>query len=429
MDIYIVKQGDSINSIAESYGVAVERLARDNGLEEPYNLVIGQAIVIAFPKQSHTVQQGDTLQSIADTYGVTPVQILRNNPHISDREFLYPGEILVISYNTRRSITTNGYAYPYIRRETLLRTLPSLTYLSIFNYTATGSGEIITYQEDAEIIRTTKAYGVVPLLMLATMTPQGVYDTEAAYKILLNEEYQDRNINEFLNIMKNKGYQGVNLVFYYLEEGNQSLYQRFVQKVASRLQAEGFLFFVTINYSVQRINNTASFEHVDYSELGAYLDGMIFLRFVWGTDYGPPAPVSDISDIRIIIDYVISDVPANKICIGKQLLGYDWQLPYTPGRSSAVSLTLRSVLELAYEVGAAIQFDEVSQTPYFYYNQSVLGDSYQHIVWFIDPRSLYAMNEFIIEYGLKGSGIWNIMIYHQQLWTVINAEFDVVKLI
>lgn len=121
MEIYVVQQGDTIYSIADKYGVTVDKLAQANGLVAPYNLVIGQAIVIAFPKQSYTVQQGDTLQSIADAYDVSMMQLLRNNPFLFDREYIYPGETLVISYNTNGSMTTNGFAYPYIKQDTLLK--------------------------------------------------------------------------------------------------------------------------------------------------------------------------------------------------------------------------------------------------------------------------------------------------------------------
>lgn len=85
-------------------------------------------------------------------------------------------------------------------------------------------------------------------------------------------------------------------------------------------------------------------------------------------------------------------------------------------------------MDLAFEVGSVIQFDEDSQTPY-YYNEFIFGYPTQHIVWFIHARSIDALDNLIIDYSLAGSGVWNIMYYYQQLWTIINANFDIVKLI
>ena len=198
MEIYVVQKGDDIYSIANKHVISVDRLIQENGLLYPYNLIIGQALVITYPKQSHIVQQGDTLQSIADLYKVPLMQIFRNNQSLSDRKYVYVGETLVISHNTKGHITTNGFAYPFIQEETLYKTLPNLTYLSIFNYSSAEKGEIITYDEnDSELIKIAKDYGTIPLMMLTTLNQQGMPNEEIAFKILLNEEYQDSNINNF----------------------------------------------------------------------------------------------------------------------------------------------------------------------------------------------------------------------------------------
>jgi spore germination protein len=429
MEIYVVQQGDSINTIAERFSISADKLAYDNGLAYPYNLVIGQALVIAYPKQSHIVHEGDTLESIANTYNVSQMQILRNNSFISDRGYLVPGEALVISYNTIRSITVNGFTYPYIKSETLIKLLPNLTYLTVFNYTITEGGKINEYYDDTRVVKTAIEYGVIPLLMVTTLSSQGQPNIEIAYDVLLNEEYQNRSINQFINIMKQKGYQGLNIVFNYLNKNNQSLYLDFAQRISERLQQEGLLLFITINYSIQEENNSISVEEIDYLNLSMYANGLIFLKFVWGTNFGPPSPISNINNIRAIINYATSTVPADKIIIGKPILGYDWQLPYEPDRSYAASMSIDSAFELAYQTGAIIQFDEDSQTPYFYYNQIYFGAPIQHIVWFIDARSINALDIVLQEYALDGSGIWNIMIYYPQLWTVINTQFDTIKFI
>lgn len=130
-----------------------------------------------------------------------------------------------------------------------------------------------------------------------------------------------------------------------------------------------------------------------------------------------------------MINYVTSKVSPDKIIVGKLILGYDWRLPYIPKESYANSLTINSVLDLAYDVGAVIDFDDESQTPYFYYNELGFAYQVQHIVWFIDARSIETLNKLIEDYALNGSGVWNIMVYNQQLWTIINANFDIIKLI
>lgn len=430
MEIYIVQKGDTINSIAEKFGVDVQRLIQDNGLENPYFVSPGQTIVITHPKVTHTVREGDTFQSIADLYQVTPMQILRNNPFLMDREYIYPGEIVVISYDTSRYLTTMGFTFPFINHTALKKSLLNLTYLSVYNYVVTEKGAINSYGDDTEIIQLSKAYGVIPLLTLTTSTFQGVPNIEVAYSVLMNDEYIDKMINDMIDIMKARNYYGVNIIFSHLNEINQSLHLHTVQKVFSRLQQSGYLFFLTFNYSEKKVDNVTTFEKINYSEFSPYVSSMTFLKFIWGTNYGPPAPVSNIINIKNIINYVLeTGVPPDKVIIGQPLLGYDWELPYIPAQSCASALSITSTLDLAYALASIIEFDDDSQTPYFNYSVLNLNQSSEHVVWFIDARSVNALSNYIIEAGVNGFEIWNIMIYYPQVYTIIISQFDIVKLI
>ncbi len=429
MEIYVVQQGDTIFSIAEMYGVTADRLIKDNGLNSSNDLVIGQTIVIAYPEQEHVVQEGDTLDHIADTYNVTIMQLLRNNPDLSQRTSLYPGETIVISYRTNGSISTNGVAYPFINRETLIKVLPSLTYLSIFNYTATELGNIITYLDDSEVIQTAKEYGVTPLLMVATLTTQGKPNIEAAYDILINEEYQENHISIILDIMKSKGYYGVNIVFNYIKVANQSLYINFIKKISDRLREEGYLFYITFNYRISITDNRISYEQIDYSTISNLVDGLMFLQLVWGTNYGPPSPVMNMNIIRTFMNYAATMVAPEKLMPGTTNISYNWELPYQPNMSITTSLSLDSAIKLAKEEGAVIQFDEYSQTPFFGYFQSTSAIPTEHIVWSIDARTIDAQMKIIEDHGLSGFEIWNVMTYYYQMWTMLHSQYDIVKMI
>lgn len=427
MDIYVVQSGDNIYSIANSYGVSVTKLIQDNGLNNPNSLVPGQAIVIAYPSQTYTVREGDTLANIANNHGVSIMQLLRNNTFLSDREYLYPGELLVISYNTNGKVTTNGYAYPFIDRNTLIKTLPSLTYISVFNYRVAETGEIVSYGDDAQIIQLAKDYGVVPLLMASSISPQGEPNLKALYDILLNKEYHNRLINNYLKILKSTGYYGLNIMMSGISTINQKLFIDLLTDLSGYLKNEGFQLYITINPYIKYSDNEISFERLDYTSISQLVDGIIFLEYVWGTNYGPPSPVTSVNLIGDLIKYVVSLAPPNKIDIGKPLVGYDWGLPYIPSKSYAYSLTLDSVLTLADNARATIQFDEESKTPFFRYTNYAISGPIEHIVWFIDARSIDLLDKLVAEYGLLGSSVWNIMTFNQQVWTLINSQYEIIK--
>lgn len=429
MYIHVVQPADTINSIADYYGVSVTSLIRNNGLLSPYNLVPGQTIVVVYPQQVHTVAYGDSITGIAAVYGVSPMQLLRNNPFLSGGDNLYPGETIIISYETGREILTNGFAYQYINLDTLRRTLPYLTYLSVYNYRATGQGEIISYYDDSEIIRMAKEYGTAPLLMLTTLTTQGEPNPQIAFDILTNEEYQENFIRDMLGILKARGFYGINIFYNYMTSENREIYENFTAKVSDSLKEEGYLLLITINPNINISGNEIYNQIVDYSIISQPVSSITFINMIWGTNYGPPLPVISIDAVRQFLGYVTANVSPDLISLGIPVIGYDWGLPYETGRTNANALTINAALTLADDEGAMIQFDEVSQTPFFFYNQYNIDEPQAHIVRFIDARTIDGFENLVTENGLSGISVWNIMVFYEQLWLIINSRYQIKKII
>lgn len=425
MEIHVVQTGDTLQSIAELYGVSANQLIIDNGITHPNNLRPGQSIVIAKPERTHIVREGDSLQAIADTYNVSVIQLLANNPYLSNREFLFPGDEIIISFQRKRTITTHGNTAPYISKEALTKTLPYLTYLSILNYTATQDGDIQTYYDDTELIQTTLAYGVAPLMLLTTLTIQGEAKIRTDYDLLLNNEFQDKQIDNILAILKTKGFMGLNLSFQFINVSNVLLYRDYLMKVSTRLNAEGYPVFVTINPNITETSAGVQFERIDYSYFNQISDSMIFMTYEWASQRNPPSAISSIYRANLFLNHVLNYIPSDKIILGIATIGYDWELPYVPGVSNINVISYERFIDFAENFGAEIRFDEASQSPYFTYTSGMVD----HIVWFIDAKSINASLDLVIKYNLKGISIWNITIYNPQLWLLINSQFEIEKVL
>ncbi|MBH1940227.1 glycoside hydrolase family 18 protein [Mobilitalea sibirica] len=429
MIIHVVQEGETIYSIADMFGISAERLIQDNQILTPDNLVTGQSIVITFPEQTYSVQEGDTLYNIANAFGISVLQLLRNNPFLSDREFIYPGDTLIISYGDKiRSIQTHGYCNDFINRSILRKTLPYLTYLSIFGYRIIEGGEIEQI-DDTDIIAQAYEYNVAPLMFLSTISERGEENFHVDFNILNNEHLMDTLISNILNIIKEKNYYGLNITYRYISAETLQKYELLNTKLTRQLKSEGYPVFITISPNQIRQGDLITFEKIDYSVLGQEADGIMILSYKWGYTYGFPGPITSIDETRKFLDYIITQVPAEKILVGQPLISYDWTLPYTIGVTKANSLTLQSTLVLAQQVGAIIQFDETSQTPYFVYVDQTKSGPTNHVVWFVDSRTINSLLELIDEYNLQGTGIWNIMQYYSQLWLVTNSQYDIESII
>ncbi len=427
MEIYRVQAGDTVNSIAYKFNIPARRLEQDNNLAPGSDLNIGEALIIARPAQTYMVQRGDTLGQVAERFGVTVLQLLRNNPQISGRDplTLNEGEVLVISYNVPdKKIEIYGYANEFISEGILKRTLPYLTYLAILNYRITAEGTLIDIN-DATLIETALKYGVAPIMFASSITEQGVGNNSITHAILIDPERKEKLINNLLSIMRQKGYYGLELTFVDVFPEDLELYITFISEVTLRFNEEGYPVFISLLPSTFGYTPGTAYESTYYSELGNIVNYMILISFLWSN-----ASISQVSEttadfIRAYTDFAVTRIPPEKIFLGLNRMSYDWELPYEEGRTPGRLITNLGAISLASQLGVNIQFDDATQTPFFYYTESGI----QHFVWFKDAQIVQAMADLVTQYGLKGIAVWNIMYYYNPVWLVINTQYNIVNVL
>ena len=423
MIIHTVQPNETIYSIAEIYGTSADKLMLDNNISDPGRLIVGESLAVMFPKQIYVVQEGDSLESIAAANEVSVMQLLRNNPQLSDRLYIYPGEELIISFTDEKQteLSINGYAYPFININVLQKTLPFLTYLTIFYYRITIDGDIVDIN-DYDLIEMAKLYGVATIMCISAISEIGDTDVAATHSILTDTSKQENLINHVLDNIKAKGYYGLNIDMQNILMEDRQQYVDFVANISGRVRQEGYYVNITLTPRTFPTGTDIMYQGPEYAILGQLTDGTMLLSYEWGHAHSPQ-PALPIAQVRALLDYSITQIPANKISIGLPTIGYTWQLPFIPGYTLANAITNDSALTLAGEVGATIQRDAASEAPYYQYTT----DS-DYIVWFRDVRSTKALLNLVVEYGLEGIGIWNTMQYASGLWLLVNATFDIRKI-
>lgn len=422
MTIYVVQSGDTLQSIAARFGVSQERIARDNMLQDPDRLIVGQALVILKPQQSVTVMEGDTLFSVARANRTTVNQLMRDNPALGGKTDVYPGQTLVLSYDQQRegSMAINGYAYPFIERDVLRQTLPYLTYITVFTYGFKPDGTLIE-ADDAGILSIIREYPAKPLLLLSTLTDEGVFSNELSHALLSDPAAQRSLTANLLNTLRAKGYSGVDVDFEYIYPEDRDAYTAFIAALTTILNSEGYSVAVSLAPKTSADQPGLLYEAHDYRALGEAANTLIAMTYEWGYSFGPPMAVSPLNKVREVIEFAVTQIPPEKLLMGMPNYGYDWQLPFISGESRAESLSNQEAVRRAGENQAAISYDETAQAPYYNYYR----DGKEHVVWFEDARSVQAQSRLVGEYGLQGLSVWNIMRYFPQLWLVLNALYNI----
>lgn len=126
--------------------------------------------------------------------------------------------------------------------------------------------------------------------------------------------------------------------------------------------------------------------------------------------------VAPINKVRQVVEYALTEIPADKILMGIPNYAYDWPLPFERGITAARTIGNVEAVRIAEENGAQIRFDETAQSPYFTYWR----DQVEHEVWFEDVRSIEAKLRLAAGYGLKGVGYWNLMRPFRANWVLLD---------
>ena len=379
MDIYVVRPGDSVDSIAAAFGVAAEELIYANQLLYPYRLAIGQAMLVP------------------GVPGIEPFG---------------------------RAAANNGYAYPFIDNDILRESLRYLSELSIFSYGFGFDGApVMPALDESRMIEAARAADVRPILTLTPFGPDGNFNNYLISSVLRDAAARERLLNELAAIVSNKGYDGIDVDFEYILAEDRDLFTQFVADLAELMHRQGKTLSVAMAPKTSADQPGLLYEGMDYAALGAVADYVLIMTYEWGYTYSPPQPVAPLNWMRRVLDYAVGEIPPGKIDLGIANYAYDWTLPYVQGESKARSFGGVEAMRLAADTGAEIMFDEVAASPYFNYRQ----DGVQHEVWFEDVRSFAAKFGLIEEYGLRGGGWWQIMRLFRAGFLLADHLFDIVK--
>ncbi|WP_321002605.1 glycosyl hydrolase family 18 protein [Eisenbergiella porci] len=379
MQIYVVKQGDTVDTIAGEYGVSVEDIIYDNQIPYPYRLAVGMALLLRIT--------GEEGAGRYDAY-------------------------------------VNGYAYPFISNYVLNQTLPYLSSLSIFSYGFTTEGNLIPPAIDESfMIQAALLEDVAPILTLTPFGADGMFNNYLISVLVNNQPVRDTLIAQLLFTMEQKGYQGVDIDFEYILPEDRDAFTAFVAETRAAANAEGYTLSVALAPKISDTQTGLLYEGKDYEGLGRAADSVLLMTYEWGYTYGPPMAVAPLNKVIEVVEYAITKIPPEKIDLGIPNYGYDWTLPYIRGESKADTIGNIEAVQIAIENNAEILFDSTAMSPWFRYTK----DGVEHEVWFEDVRSLREKFRLVKSYGLRGMGYWQIMQLFRANWLLLADTFSIQK--
>jgi spore germination protein len=417
---HVIKSGETLWSISQKYGVTINSIIQANQITNANVLYPGTRLLI--PSRIHVIQPGETLWQVANTYGVT-VQALISENQIQNPNLIYPGLQLRVPVQ-KPTVEVNAYSYQADASgaETIHELGDFLTYASPFAYLINESGDLQPVRDDL-MIQAAIEENVVPMMSITNFTSTAA-GSNLAHTILASPEIREKVITNILRIMEEKGYKGVNIDFENVLPADRVNYNQFLQLTVDRLHPRGYFVSTAVAPKQSATQAGLLYEAHDYEAHGRIADFVVLMTYEWGYRLGPPQAISPVNQMRRVVEYALSVMPAEKIFLGFQIYARDWLLPHVQGQEAETFSTQEAVAR-AVKYGAAIQYDTLTQSPFFRY---VDEQGRGHEVWFEDARSAQAKFDLAKEFKLRGISYWALGYPYPSNWTLLRDNFNIRKL-
>lgn len=417
---HIVQSGETMWSIAQANGIPLNQLMQANPMINPDILSPGVRLFV--PLQRHQVVAGETLSAIAGRYGVSVPALAQEND-LTDVALIYVGQILYIPRD-KPVIEVNAYSYQTdaAGAASIQEVGDLLTIASPFAYIIRADGTLEPFP-DEQMIAASLSANVAPMLSITNFTSTET-GSNLAHTILSSNELMNTLLDNIVEIMQDKGYQGLNIDFENVLPEDRERYNHFLQLTVDRLHPEGYFVSTAVAPKTSGDQPGLLYEAHDYEAHGRIVDFVILMTYEWGYRLGPPQAISPINRMREVVEYALTVIPPEKISLGFQIYARDWKIPHVQGQV-AETFSPQEAVERATEHQAEIQYDETAASPFFRYTDE---DGQGHEVWFEDARSAQAKFDLTKEYGLRGISYWALGYPFPQNWELLADNFTVRKM-
>jgi spore germination protein len=229
-----------------------------------------------------------------------------------------------------------------------------------------------------------------------------------------------------LTIAEQPGNDGVDLDFENMALGSGNvpqaakvarLYPEFLGRLCSALHADGRSCEVTVmaKNTAGRLDSDGLDTGVyDYAALARVADRIQLMAYDDHVPSGAAGPIAPWPWVESVLDYALTQIPADKVVLGIPAYGYDWS-----SKGGGTSLTATAAQALAAGVHSAIGWSESDAEPYFDYRTGRPKHEIRHTVWFEDATAIYDRAVLAADNRLAGVDIWAAGDEAPSTWTML----------
>ena len=330
------------------------------------------------------------------------------------------------------AIPARGYAqkpiekiFYYVERqgsfENLAAHIDQITILAPQSYKIDKDGNI-SGSVDTRVMELVKAHnvGVMPLIV------NPGFDPDIIHAVLQNSQARQRAVAEMLKICKENEFIGIQFDFEHIHVNYKDSFTQFFQDAVRVLHRNGFLISAALfprtgdtpapsSYHQWYFDNwTGAF---DYKALAEAADFLTIMTYDQHSEKTPPGPVAGLPWIEQVLDYLLQQMPANKISLGIPLYSYYWfpTADAQGGHVKGTGLAYQKTVKILEQHQASMHWDEKQKVSYsFFPNQNIF-----EYLFIENAQSFEAKLELVKKYNLRGFSAWRLGLEDPKIWEIL----------
>jgi spore germination protein YaaH len=252
--------------------------------------------------------------------------------------------------------------------------------------------------------------GWAKLRRLPVMPRFNCQHADTLHHILTNPVAREASLDAVTGIVRQHGYEGINLDFEAGYEGDRDWLNSYVNKLARRLHAAGKKLSLEVSAKYDGFSTSRN-RFYDYRALGEAADYVFVMN--WGYHYSASGPGSPdpLPEVKRAADYTATMPNRHRFVLGSPLYGMDWAAGGGPS-NRGVALHHSEIAQLVSRYGARPRLDATAYSWHFRYTDAA---GVGHDVWFNDRTTVAARMRVAKERGL-GFGVWRLGQEDPGIW-------------
>ncbi|MGZ4107918.1 MAG: glycosyl hydrolase family 18 protein [Tumebacillaceae bacterium] len=288
-----------------------------------------------------------------------------------------------------------------------------------FNYVSSGA---VVGTAPTDGVQLANSKHIMPFAAIANKNNDG-FDQALGHHLLTSTGARTAAINSAVNLVKQNGYQGINLDFENLLPADRPYFSKFVNDLAAELHRHNAKLIVSVMAKTSDSPKSHWVGAFDYAALGKAADQIQLMTYdEHGSWDATPGAVASLPWVEKVLTYSVSQIPSHKLLLGLAAYGYDWDLGNMKNNKA---VAWKNVGKLLTSTRASAQWDATAESPYFKYTAA---NGAQHVVYYENGTSIQAKTKLVNDYKLAGVAMWHVGLEDQSFWQAVQAGLQVKKL-